>query len=435
MKKIKRIKSGFFSRQLGVAKLAYKTGSDYFFSKKSEINEKVSETLSKRAQEITSELSLMKGSLMKAGQMLSMYGEAFLPPEANEFLKNLQSNSTYLDWNELVKEVPKEFLEKLNIESEPLAAASIGQVHLAKLKDQEEQNPLPTMALKIQYPKVKKAIDSDLKALKLMLSSLKLLPRDIDTEPVFEEIRQMLYQETDYIKEMDFYKTYSEKLEGDDRFVLPNIYSDFSNDHILATEYLDGHRIDSEYVQNLPKEDRNRLGDEYLDLYFRELFEWGVVQTDAHIGNYLIVPTEQGPKWGLIDFGACKVVPQPFLGNYRRLIKLCYEGKSEDYKELLTEMGYIPAEISPILYAQLWEYAQMIMIPLKIEKYDYGNSELPDELMAKMTKIFGQLRVEKIPSDGFFLDRKLGGVFITLKALNSEVHCQQILEKYLKLVD
>jgi predicted unusual protein kinase regulating ubiquinone biosynthesis (AarF/ABC1/UbiB family) len=433
MKKIKKIKSGFFSRQLGVAKLAYKTGSDYFFSKKTELNEKVSETLAKRAQEITSELSLMKGSLMKAGQMLSMYGEAFLPPEANEFLKNLQSNSTYLDWNELVKEVPKKILSELKIESEPLAAASIGQVHLAKAKDSALE--IPTMALKIQYPKVKEAIDSDLKALKLMLSSLKLLPRDIDTGPVFEEIRQMLYQETNYYKEMEFYEIYKEKLASDNRFVLPNIYKNFSTDKILATEFLDGHRIDSEYVQNLSQAEKNRLGDEYLDLYFRELFEWGVVQTDAHIGNYLIVPTEDGPKWGLIDFGACKVVPDPFLSNYRRLVKLCYEGKSEDYKELLTHMGYIPEDISPILYAQLWEYAQMIMIPLKIEKYDYGNSELPDELMAKMTKIFGQLRVEKIPSDGFFLDRKLGGVFITLKALKSEVQCQQILERALAFVD
>ena len=137
---------------------------------------------------------------------------------------------------------------------------------------------------------------------------------------------------------------------------------------------------------------------------------------------------------GLIDFGACKIVPQPFLGNYRRLIKLCYEDNSEEYKQLLIKMGYIPADISPILYAQLWDYAQMIMIPLKVKKYDYGNSALPDELMARMTKIFGQLRVEKIPSDGFFLDRKLEE-FLSHKALNSEVDCQEILEKYLNTVD
>lgn len=431
VKKIKKIKSGFLSRQLGVAKLAYKTGSDYLFSKKTDLNEKITETLAKRAKEITSELSLMKGSLMKAGQMLSMYGEAFLPPEANEFLKNLQSNSTYLDWDELKKVVPQDFLDRLSIQAEPLAAASIGQVHLASLKDQSIKK---VMALKIQYPKVKKAIDSDLKALKLILNSLKLLPREFDTDPIFEEIRSMLYQETDYIKEVEFYDLYQSKLGADGRFVLPEVFKDFSNDSILATEFLNGYRIDSDWVQNLPEEDRNRLGNEYLDLYFKELFEWGVIQTDAHIGNYLIVPTESGPKWGLIDFGACKVVPEPFLTNYRKLVKLCYQGRSEDYKNLMIEMGYIPHDISPILYAQLWEYAQMVMIPLKVPSYHYGNSELPDELLSKMTKIFGQLRVEQIPSEGFFLDRKLGGVFITLKALNSTVNCQEILEHYLELV-
>lgn len=434
MKKLKKIKSGFLSRQFGVAKLAYKTGSDYFFSKKTELNEKINETLSKRAEEITSELSLMKGSLMKAGQMLSMYGEAFLPPEANEFLKKLQSNSTYLDWNELVKEVPKEILQQLDFEAEPLAAASIGQVHLARPKGLDA----PVMAMKVQYPRVKKAIDSDLKALKMMLNSLKLLPRELDTDPVFEEIRQMLYQETNYDKEIEFYEMYRQKLLDESQekvYILPNIYKEYSNSSILATEFLDGHRIDSDYVQSLPFEDRNRLGNEYLELYFKELFQWGVVQTDAHIGNYLIVPTDEGPKWGLIDFGACKVVPEPFLSNYCRLVKLCYEGKSEEYRSLLVEMGYMPDDISPVLYAQLWEYAQMIMIPLKVESYNYGDSELPDQLMAKMTKIFGQLKVEKVPSDGFFLDRKLGGVFITLKALNSTVNCQRILEKYLKMID
>lgn len=419
-----------------MAKLAYKTGSDYLFSKKSELNERVSETLTKRAQEITSELSLMKGSLMKAGQMLSMYGEAFLPAEANELLKNLQSNSTYLDWNQLVKVVPKDFLAKLEIQAEPLAAASIGQVHLAKVKEQQvEHLNIPTMALKIQYPKVKKAIDSDLKALKLMLKSLKLLPRDIDTEPVFEEIRSMLYQETDYLKEIEFYQTYKQLLEEDERFILPKVFQEYSNDSILATEFLDGHRADSEFVQNLPQADRDRLGNEFLDLYFKELFEWGVVQTDAHIGNYLIIEHAGRTKWGLIDFGACKVVAEPFLSNYRKLVKLCYQGKSEDYKQLLIEMGYIPRDIAPALYAQLWEYAQMIMVPLKVASYDYGGSELPDELMCRMTKIFGQLRVEKIPSEGFFLDRKLGGVFIALKTLRSTVHCQEILENYLNKID
>lgn len=436
MKKLKKIKSGFFSRQLGVAKLAYKTGSDYFFSKKTELNEKLADTISNRAKDITSELSLMKGSLMKAGQMLSMYGEAFLPEEANELLKNLQSNSTYLDWEELKKSVPNEIKDKLEFQSEPLAAASIGQVHLAKSRESESESF--DIAVKVQYPKVKEAIDSDLKALRLLLKSLKLLPNEIDVQGVFEEIREMLYQETNYFKEIEFYDQYTSKLEGDDRFVIPKVYKEFSSDKILSTEFLNGHRIDSERVQNLPQDVRNRLGNEYLDLYFQELFSWGVVQTDAHLGNYLILVDEeniQNTKWGLLDFGACKVVPEEYLKNYRRLVKLCYEEKSEEYKELMTSMGYIPEDISPMLYAQLWDYAQMIMIPLKCPHYHYGESELPEKLMSKMTKIFGKLRIDKVPHEGFFLDRKLGGVFITLKALNSDVECQRIIEHYLQLVE
>src|SRR5690606_19398227 len=118
--------------------------------------------LQNQAALLSNELGELKGSLMKAGQMLSMYGEHFLPPEANALLKSLQQDSRPLLWEaiepHLKKYLPEEKLAELEIEKDALACASLGQVHRARIKATGEM-----ICLKIQYPQVDKAIDSDLK--------------------------------------------------------------------------------------------------------------------------------------------------------------------------------------------------------------------------------------------------------------------------------
>lgn len=426
MKKIKKIKTSVLSRQFGLMKIAGKAAGDYLLSKKDQFEDRVKETLAQRAEEIVSEFSLMKGSVMKAGQMLSLYGEHFFPKEVNDIFKRLQSNSTFLDWETIKKEIPIEWFEKLDIEQGPLAAASIGQVHKAIIKESQE-----VVVLKIQYPGVKKAIESDIKALKLLFNALKLLPREFNTDGFFHEIKDMLYQETNYHLEADFHEKFSAYFKDIEGIIVPKLYREFSTDHILCSEFIDGYKVDAKEIQDLSDEKRNLLGHDFFKAYFHEIFHFSLVQTDAHLGNYLVTLGEK-PKLCLLDFGATKEVPEDFLLLYRDMIRYSYTGEKAEYKKTMTKAGFIDETFDEELFDQVWDYVQLVVTPLRSDLYDYGASDLPSESTREFSKLISKLPWEKATHETLFLDRKLGGVFIFLKALKAQVDCKSILEEFLQ---
>ncbi|HEX7673498.1 MAG TPA: AarF/ABC1/UbiB kinase family protein, partial [Bdellovibrio sp.] len=347
-KGLNKIKSSVLSRSLSIAKLTVQTGASIAQHgittalKSKEDKEAIwKKLLQSQASLISSELGELKGSLMKAGQMLSMYGEHFLPREANELLKSLQSDSPPLTWAAieptLRKNLPAEKLDELEIEKEALASASMGQVHRARIRRTGE-----SIVLKIQYPNVDRAIDSDLKAIRTLLGTLKLLPKDFNLNPLFEEVREMLVQETNYELEAQLTEEYYTRLQNDPRFIVPRVHREFSGPKILATSFERGLRVDDSLIQSLPQERRNRLALNFLDLYFKEVFDWGVVQTDPHSGNYRIRIDPQGrDQLVLFDFGATRTYPENFLTPYRRMIKGALYNNRDIFTQAALDLRFI----------------------------------------------------------------------------------------------
>ena len=225
-RKLSKIKTSFLARGLRLAKMTISTSSSLaahglstLLSDEDEKASKWKDFLKARAKHFSQELGDLKGSLMKAGQMLSMYGEHFLPPEANEMLKSLQSKSPPLEWTAIEKvlktRLTEDQLSQLEIDPESIGTASLGQVHKARIKKTGQW-----IALKVQYPGVDKAIDSDLRAIRSFLSVLKLLPKGMQTDQIFAEVRGMLTQEMDYSQEAKSTIEYRERLIGDSRFIL-----------------------------------------------------------------------------------------------------------------------------------------------------------------------------------------------------------------------
>ena len=143
-KTFKKIKSGILERGLSVTKVAVRSGSSIAISQLSGLingenhPDDFKRVLTAQAKVLTKELSKLKGSLMKMGQMLALYGEYFFPDEVVEVLKELNDDSATLEWGEIEKVINRsltlEKIKKLQIETEAFAAASIGQVHRAKIK-------------------------------------------------------------------------------------------------------------------------------------------------------------------------------------------------------------------------------------------------------------------------------------------------------------
>ena len=386
---------------------------------------------------LTRELGQLKGSLMKVGQMLSMYGEHFLPPEANQLLKSLQSQSPPLEWSAIEKLIRKQLgpekMAELEINPESLASASLGQVHRARRKKDGRE-----LVLKVQYPGVDRAIDSDLKSLRSLLSMARLLQSGARTDELFREVRQMLHQEVDYRKELEATRFFRDALAGDPRYVVAEVFPEYSTSRLLALSYEEGIPVDSPEVLALPSERRNALASAALDLYFRELFEFRLVQTDPHFGNYRFRPGQKGEadRLVLFDFGAVRKVPEGFLKSYRIMIRGAFLPDQAEFIRGAEGIGFLRPEDAEELREKFVELCMLIMEPFQEsfgsgEAYDWGGSDLPRRVARQGAKMFASFRLRVPPREVVFLDRKMGGMFVFLSVLKARIPSRDLLKKHL----
>jgi predicted unusual protein kinase regulating ubiquinone biosynthesis (AarF/ABC1/UbiB family) len=442
-KKIDKIRSGVFERSLSLAKMAVSSGSrltalkvtDWVTAQDSDAKAKTwNKFLVERAQSLGSELGELKGSLMKAGQMLSMFGEYFLPPEANEFLKTLYNESPALDFSEIEKilkqEWPNELLARIQLDPKPIGSASIGQVHRGKILATGEY-----VAVKVQYAGIDKAIASDIKALRTILSMMKVVPREMNLEAAFQEIRSMLEQEMNYEIEATATEKYKEKLAQDDRFVVPRVYREFSTKKVLVTSYEPGLSPDDPAISALDQERRNRLAQNFLDLYLLEFFQWGFVQTDPHLGNYKIrLKTDSHGKpqdqLVLLDFGAVRNYEPEFLAAYKKMIFASLDNQAEDFFKFASELRFLKGSEGQPTKQQFFELCKLIVEPFQGQVFDYKNSDLPKRTTAAAMKLISSFKVSNPPHEVIFLDRKTGGVFIMMVVLAAKFNPRPQLMKY-----
>src|SRR5699024_9501179 len=177
----------------------------------------------KQAEYIADELGRLKGSVMKVGQMLSVYGQYFMPPEVTTVLRSLQDDSPAVAWTELEPvlnaRLGRERRDELDIDPHPLAAASLGQVHRGRRKSDGRE-----LCIKIQYPHLADAIDSDIRTLSRIIRMAHIVPRGIDLTAIMEEVREMIYHEVDYDRELRLTREFGKRLAGDERFVIPEVF-------------------------------------------------------------------------------------------------------------------------------------------------------------------------------------------------------------------
>lgn len=428
-KKLTQLKTSVFSRSLSLAKLGLSAGLKYAGNRLTD--SPFDEFLNSQIVLITKEFGELKGSVMKAGQMLSMYGEHFLPPEANKVLKSLQSDSPPISFEVMLRHL-KNYLSddlrnELEINPEPIGSASMGQVYQAVIKATGQK-----IALKIQYPEIEKAIDSDVAALKKILSFSKVLPKNIDLSGVFEEIKAMLRQELDYTHEAALTMKYRELLSEDDRYIVPNVHLRYSNEKVLATDFIEGLRADHLLIQGLSSERRNQLAENFIDLYFREIFDWGFVQTDPHLGNYKIKIQSNGQdQLVLLDFGAARTFTGAFLDNYRRLVKGAVVGDKELFYKGARGLGFIIESDSAEYIEQFEKFCMETVEPFRSSgTFNWKANDLPNRVVKSALR-FKNFDLRSPPRDIIFLDRKTGGVFMFLSVLAADINAREIINPYL----
>jgi predicted unusual protein kinase regulating ubiquinone biosynthesis (AarF/ABC1/UbiB family) len=282
------------------------------------------------------------------------------------------------------------------------------------------------------------AIASDLKVLKFILNMTDLVPRGPKFDQIFLEIREMFEQEIDYRREREFLDYFHTLLKDDPRYLLPGSHPEFSSRRVLAMDFVSGLRVDSDAVQALPQERRNAIGMNFLDLYLRELLVERQVQTDPHLGNYLVAidPTQPADaevandKLVLFDFGAVREVPEVFLSHYALLMAGGLEKDARKIERGGRQFNLLQPEDSIDLVNDYVNLVQLILEPFE-GMYDWGESDLPKRVAAMGKHIAFNYKLRTPPRELVFLDRKLGGAFIFLSVLKCKMDARPLLERYL----
>jgi aarF domain-containing kinase len=275
------------------------------------------------ALQIFDAMGQLKGAFLKVGQLLSQQSHS-LPEAYVRRLAELQRQAPPMHGtlarlqirNELGRP-PEELFAAW--EREPFAAASLGQVHRARLASGEE------LAVKIQYPGIERSITSDFAILRGLLRTAPLGDRRPELERAVAEVESHLAQETDYGREADALQEFTRLLAADGSFEVPRVFRDLSSRRVLTMEYLAGRHVSDLLAEAPPQGERDRLAALLLDLFCRQTLVFGLLHADPHPGNFLFLPDG---RIGLLDFGCVKRFAPRSLEIHRRLLRTPLEDEA-----------------------------------------------------------------------------------------------------------
>ena len=451
--KLKQLKTSSMDRRLSIAKASLLAGTRWaassattMFSSEAEKEKKRKKAMKEQADYLVSEIGKLKGSIVKIGQMMALYGEHFLPEEITQALNTLNNQTIALAWPAIKQHLEQQLGSKLNdltIDHEPLGTASLAQVHRATRKSDGLE-----IVLKIQYPGVAAAIDSDMSLFRNMLKLTRIVPQTREFDQWFDEVREMLHREVNYDIEAATTRRFAERLKDDPRYIVPQIVDEYCTDQILCMTFERGVPINSPVMLSLPQERRNQLGEASLEIAVREIFEWGEMQTDPNFGNYLVRlgnGLDSQDKIVLLDFGAIRQFDEHLLSVARNLIQAGYHHDLDEMVRAMTGYEFfdsIPQSIKPdmakvfLLATEAFStIANNPDLPSAVmdeqQRYDWKKSQLHSRVMQRASKSMASRYFSVPPKEFMFISRKFIGAYTFMTVIDAKTNVRKMVEKFL----
>ncbi len=387
------------------------------------------ENLVRNAVRVVETLGEMRGAAMKVGQMLSLHAD-LLPPEAAEVLRALQREAPRVPAEVMEFEVRGSLGERYDalfesFDREAFAAASIGQVHRARLRDGRD------VAVKIQYPLIREIIESDLKNLRVLFQALFAMVSDLDFEPVWREIRDRLREELDYAREADEMRRAAALHRDVPEIVIPGVIDEASTDRVLTMEFVAAISPDEAVSGAHPADLRDRWGRVLFEFVLRNLFVHRHMHADPNLGNFAF--RDDGAVV-VYDFGCVKAVPVPIAEGFAGVARAAIDGRPGDVPAILDRMGVRKADGSPIARSITDPYIEILgEMYREAPPYTFGEDpgvyrRLFDLGLANV----GEAADLEFPEDLLFIDRTLGGTFGNLVRLRATADWRAIAERYVR---
>lgn len=449
---IDSLKTSGFERRLSIAKTSLNIGRRWagnsvsgIFLDKQTRSKRNQAFMEAQANYVAEELGKLKGSVVKIGQMLAMYGEHVLPPEITRALQTLNDDTATLTWPKIeqtLQHILGEKLSELDIDTVPIGTASLAQVHRATVLATGEQ-----VVLKIQYPGVADAIDSDLALFKRLLKVSSIVPQTRSLDAWFEEIRDLLHHEVDYEVEAATTERFYERLVDDPRYVVPKINRTYSSQRLLCMTYESGISVTADALQLLSQERRNAIGQAAIEIMMQEIFVWGEMQTDPNFGNYLVRISDNNEidKLILLDFGAIRQFDKVLLTIAHNLL---HAGYHHDHQAMMTAMtGYdffdsmsdkVKVNIASLFLLATEPFSHPATnpdIPANTldtqQRYIWANSKLHSRISATATRAMQSFEFNLPPKEFMFISRKFIGAYTFLTVIDACTNSDKLVKPFL----
>lgn len=377
---------------------------------------------------VTDQLARLRGAAMKMGQLLSMEAGDVLPPELAAILERLRADAEPMPRAQVQAVLDRAWgrgWEKRfdYFAFRPVAAASIGQVHRAQTSDGRD------LAVKIQYPGVRRSIDSDVDNVALLLRVSGLVPAHLDVAPLLDQAKRQLHEEADYEREADCLERFGALLSGDPHVVVPGVHRDLTRPDVLVMSYAEGRPIES--LESAPQAERDRVGALLVDLALRELFVFRLMQTDPNLANYRYDPATR--RVVLLDFGATRAFPPELAAGCRALALAGLSRDREASERALLELGLLDESV-PARHRQnvLSTFETALEPILATDVFDFGDATILRRLREDGMAFAQEREGWRLPPvDALFLQRKFGGTYLAAARLKARVDVKTILARYL----
>ena len=381
----------------------------------------------KAGERILSTLGELKGAALKLGQALAMDPDA-LPEEARAVVARLLSQAPQrMDFGQVAEVIRAELGQEpdalfASFAREPLAAASLGQVHAATLHDGRE------VVVKVQYPGVDKALDSDLKNAAVLVRGFALTGETLDGRPYYDELRASLLRELDYRAEAEQAEAYRKAAARYPELVVPEVIAERSAAKVLCLTRLRGQQLLEVIEAKPPEEERFRVGRLMLFAIWGPFYAASLVHADPHPGNFLVLPDG---RLGVLDYGATKLLSEQFAATYRHFLDENAAGRVDpDVGPWLKKAGFrFLGDDEEDAFEFCQRMADIVQRPIQQEIFDFGEEGLIHELRNVFQKEPGLAMRIKPPAEALLFYRSAAGLLQDLRLLKARGPFKAVLQE------
>jgi predicted unusual protein kinase regulating ubiquinone biosynthesis (AarF/ABC1/UbiB family) len=355
------------------------------------------------AEQIVAVLGTMKGAAMKLGQVMSFLDVGLVPEEYREAfqrkLAELRDSAPKVAFKEMRKVIEAEFDEPLDevfatFDTEPIAAASIGQVYRATLHDGR------AVAVKVQYPGVAGAVRADMKNLGMIMRLLSRMAPGLDVKAIAEEIRLRIDEELDYELEAANQRAMARIFRGHPFIYVPEVVGSLSRERVMVSEFITGTGF--EEIKALDAPQRNRIAEIVFRFYFGCMYRHHQFSGDPHPGNFMLLADG---RVAFLDFGLYKRLPAELAEYELQIARLGIRGEGSKLIEHLHAGGflaetdrYTPGQILDQFEDVTWWYTRDEEVELSPEIA----TQIVIDMSDPRSRHYAQMRHENLPPDHLF---------------------------------